>query len=69
LDCETKRKTNAKVYIRQAGKNGKRSLPVIAWNMVAVLISFLSVGAYLHFVRKEKAESNRLLGSWRAGAA
>src|SRR6201987_5601765 len=31
------------------------SRPVIAWNMVAVLINFLSVGAYLHFVRKEKA--------------
>ena len=28
--------------------------PVIAWNIVAVLINFLSVGAYLHFVRKEK---------------
>jgi len=32
------------------------SRPVIAWNMVAVLINFLSVGAYLHFVRKEKAK-------------
>jgi hypothetical protein len=26
LDCETKPNRNAKVYIRQAGKNGKRSL-------------------------------------------
>src|SRR6267142_5004424 len=31
------------------------SRPVIAWNLVAVLINFLSVGAYMHFVRKEKA--------------
>jgi MtN3 and saliva related transmembrane protein len=30
------------------------SRPVIAWNVVAVLINFLSVGAYLHFVRKQK---------------
>jgi MtN3 and saliva related transmembrane protein len=30
------------------------SRPVIAWNVIAVLINFLSVGAYLHFVRKEK---------------
>jgi uncharacterized protein with PQ loop repeat len=32
------------------------SRPVIAWNVVAVLINFLSVGAYLYFVRKEKAK-------------
>jgi len=25
---------------------------VILWNVVAVLVNFLSVGAYLHFVRK-----------------
>jgi MtN3 and saliva related transmembrane protein len=30
------------------------SRPVIAWNVVAVFINFLSVGAYLYFVRKEK---------------
>jgi uncharacterized protein with PQ loop repeat len=35
------------------------SRPVIAWNVVAVLINFLNVGAYLYFVRKEKAEPNR----------
>jgi len=29
------------------------SRPVIVWNMVAVLINFLSVSAYLHFARKE----------------
>ena len=33
------------------------SRPVIAWNMVAVLINFLSVGAYPHFVRKEKRQA------------
>ncbi len=31
------------------------SRPVIAWNVIAVLTNFLSVGAYLHFARKEKA--------------
>ena len=31
------------------------SRPVIAWNIVAVLINFPSVGAYRHFVHKEKA--------------
>jgi MtN3 and saliva related transmembrane protein len=31
------------------------SRPVIAWNIVAVLINFLSVGAYCHFARKKKA--------------
>jgi len=30
------------------------SRPVIAWNMVAVVINFLSVGAYLRFARSEK---------------
>lgn len=37
------------------------SRPVIAWNLVAVFINFLSVGAYRHFVHKEKA--NRELQS------
>jgi MtN3 and saliva related transmembrane protein len=36
------------------------SRPVIAWNVVAVLINFLCVGAYFHFVRKEKAEPKRV---------
>jgi len=39
------------------------SRPVIAWNVVAVLINFLSVGAYVYFVRKEKAEPRRVAGS------
>ena len=30
------------------------SRPVIAWNMVAVVINFLSVGAYLRFARREQ---------------
>jgi uncharacterized protein with PQ loop repeat len=29
------------------------SRPVIAWNTIAVFTNFLSVGAYLHFSRKE----------------
>jgi len=31
------------------------SRPVIAWNVIAVLINLLSVGAHQHFVRKENA--------------
>ena len=31
------------------------SRPVIVWNVIAVCINFLSVGAYTYFVRKEKA--------------
>jgi MtN3 and saliva related transmembrane protein len=30
------------------------SRPVILWNVVAVLVNSLSVGAYLYFVRKER---------------
>jgi len=33
------------------------SRPVIAWNVVAVLVNFLSVGAYRHFARKEASTS------------
>src|SRR4029077_1682182 len=33
------------------------SRPVIAWNVIAVFINFLSVGAYLYFVRKEKMQA------------
>jgi uncharacterized protein with PQ loop repeat len=32
------------------------SRPVIAWNVIAVFINFLNVGAYFHFARKEKAK-------------
>lgn len=30
------------------------SRPVVLWNIIAVFINFLSVGAYLHFVRRER---------------
>jgi MtN3 and saliva related transmembrane protein len=33
------------------------SRPVIAWNVIAVLINFLTVGAYLYFVRTEKRQA------------
>lgn len=33
------------------------SRPVIAWNVIAVLINSLSVGAYFHFRRKERKAS------------
>jgi MtN3 and saliva related transmembrane protein len=32
------------------------SRPVILWNVIAVAVNFLNVGAYKHFVRKEKAQ-------------
>ena len=37
------------------------SRPVIVWNVIAVLVNSLSVGAYLHFVRKERAARNSKL--------
>jgi uncharacterized protein with PQ loop repeat len=33
------------------------SRPVIVWNVVAIVINGLSVGAYLHFVRNEKVRA------------
>ena len=30
------------------------SRPVVIWNVIAVLVNFISVGAYFYFVRKEK---------------
>jgi len=33
------------------------SRPVIVWNVIAVLINSLTVGAYLHFVRKERGQA------------
>jgi uncharacterized protein with PQ loop repeat len=39
------------------------SRPVVAWNLIAVLTNFFSVGAYLHFVRKENAERENPKGS------
>jgi MtN3 and saliva related transmembrane protein len=33
------------------------SRPVVLWNVVAVLVNSLSVGAYFYFVRKEKNQT------------
>lgn len=33
------------------------SRPVVAWNIVAVFINFLSVGAFFYFSRKEKEKA------------
>jgi len=30
------------------------SRPVVIWNVIAVLVNFVSVGAYFYFVRREK---------------
>ena len=35
------------------------SLPVIAWNVVAVLINFLCVAAYFHFAQRERTEKGK----------
>jgi uncharacterized protein with PQ loop repeat len=35
------------------------SRPVIAWNVVAVLVNVLSVCAYAYFVRRERASAQR----------
>ena len=35
------------------------SRPVVIWNVVAVLINFLTVGAYRYFVRREKSQARR----------
>ena len=32
------------------------SRPVIVWNVIAVCINFLTVGAYAYFARKEKEQ-------------
>lgn len=37
------------------------SRPVIAWNVIAVLINFFCVGAYSYFVRKERAREQDLM--------
>ena len=33
------------------------SRPVVTWNMIAVVINFLSVGAYLRFARNERRQT------------
>lgn len=44
------------------------SRPVVAWNLIAVLINFLSVGAYVHFARKERAQQQRRPSASRGSA-
>ena len=39
------------------------SRAVVVWNLIAVLTNSFSVGAYLYFVRKESAESQKARGS------
>jgi len=39
------------------------SRPVIAWNMIAVLINYLNVYAYRYFVRQERADAGGLFGA------
>ena len=39
------------------------SRPVIIWNVIAVFINFLTVGAYAYFLRKEKEKSLTAAGS------
>ena len=34
-----------------------QSRPVVAWNVVAVVINFLSVGAYVRFARRERSQT------------
>lgn len=33
------------------------SRPVVVWNVIAVCINFLTVGAYAYFVRKERSDT------------
>jgi len=35
------------------------SRPVVLWNVVAIVINGLSVGAYMYFVRKERSQTGR----------
>jgi len=39
------------------------SRPVVVWNVIGVLINFLSVGAYVYFSRKEKLLAARRVGN------
>lgn len=36
------------------------SRPVVLWNLIAIVTNFLSVAAYLHFSRRERAAPARL---------
>lgn len=35
------------------------SRPVVVWNVIAIVINALTVGAYIHFVRSEKGQAAR----------
>jgi len=39
------------------------SRPVVAWNMIAVIINFLNVGAYFYFMRQERRQLSLVTGS------
>jgi MtN3 and saliva related transmembrane protein len=43
------------------------SRPVILWNVIAVVVNFLTVGAYTHFLRKEK-QAHAMRARTRASA-
>ena len=63
-----KRRSSAGMNPRMAGITGafqilwiyygllSASRPVILWNLIAVLINFLSVAAYYYFSRRERSE-------------
>ena len=36
---------------------------VVAWNMIAVIINFLNVGAYFYFMRQERRQLSLVTGS------
>ena len=36
------------------------SRPVVLWNVIAVLVNFVSVGAYFYFVHKERSQIKNL---------
>ena len=44
------------------------SRPVIIWNVIAVFINFLTVGAYAYFLRLEKARSLNTASEPRSGS-
>jgi hypothetical protein len=39
------------------------SRPVVRWNIIAAVINFLSVGAYLYFVRREREQGTATTGA------
>lgn len=65
-----RRRSSAGMYPRMAAITGAfqilwiyyglliASRPVILWNLIAVLINFLSVGAYYYFARRQKSDRN-----------